>query len=133
MNDHVASKSKVKFLAWPYGIGYGIGLALVLGVVMYIVFRLSAMQGWQNDLTLLQARVEELEKLTRIMNESHSSRLDYLERTVYGDLLSKVMQPAPASPPVARFETWQLNREKELRARLDRLERWRLEHTREEQ
>jgi len=103
-------------------IGIIIGVNVVMGT--YIAVSLYAIQQWRVEIAGLQSEIRGLRETDVEIKRAASIRLDVIEHTLFGDVLVKLDTKATAAPN--RVETWQLNRDKELRNRLQRLEEWRL-------
>lgn len=104
---------------------------VVFGLIaggMYVALRLRATYTNQADVARLQAEVEAFHKLGGDRLRMIEERLESLEQTVYGQLEPAVSQPHPEPRPrVIREPPWSLNRDRELRERIRRLEMWRMQ------
>lgn len=106
-----------------------------LGVVLLVASGLMAasLLAFRVRVTYaLEAKVAQVESTHRELllqctskQTEIAQRLDTLERVLFGDVLPKVNQPR-IPPPTSRIESMMLRNEKELRARVEALERWRL-------
>lgn len=107
----------------------------VIGSLWVLAFALVAFWVWWTYKT----RVE-MEILKRTLDTHLSERvvtdkamqeqLDAFYRTLYTDPEAKAKTPAPIRQP-STVELWQRNRDKELRDRILRMERWRLDMERQ--
>ena len=107
-----------------------ISLAVVafISYETYVALRLRATYTNQADLARLRSELEDTRRrgggALRVMDQ----RISALETSVYGEL-----EPANAQHQdrprviVQPREQWSVNRERDLRERLERLERWRME------
>jgi hypothetical protein len=107
-----------------------VGAQLIGGT--FIVTRLRATYKMQTELQILKSQHEEVVKQNEAIKTDTAIRLDELERFLFGDVVEK-LQKAESKPVIApaQLQRWMVNRDKDLRDRLDRLERWRLEHDNE--
>jgi hypothetical protein len=110
--------------------------ALVIGTVTYVGLRLRATYEIRTEMGLLN------QKFNLVMADAESlhihieERLDAIEKFLFGDVLESLMTTkaqTPSAVPLPRptvVQLWQQNRDKELRERLDALER---HHLKDEQ
>jgi hypothetical protein len=68
----------------------------------------------------VNSEIVEMQKIHSSKMSEMSMRLDMLEKVLFGDVLSKI-----AAQPKG-IETWQQNRDREMRERISKLELWRL-------
>ncbi len=103
----------------------------------YVVLRIHVTYQIQRDLALLKASAAELAADKDSLRRDCAQRLDVLEQTLFGEVLPKQGRladvPQANTIRLSRIEVYQQNTNKELRARLERLERWRLDHVRGDQ
>ena len=105
-----------------------IAMALLVGAILiggtFVALKLHALYRVQLDMSALMADHTKLrEDLTR-QDALYSDRFDSLERVLFGDVVVKLMEkeakPVQAPP---RLQQWMVNRDKDLRERLERIER----------
>jgi hypothetical protein len=118
--DSEIGKPKRRVIWW-YGLCYGL---LIIGAVA-VVFHIRAARDLGLELTRLQVQVTGLADRNDLLQREAQERLTVIERTLFGDVVAKLDKPGGAAPQ-ARVELWQLNRDRDLRDRLARLEQWRL-------
>lgn len=110
---------------------------LFIGCVMlvtFVVLRIRVTYHVQQELALLRAEHKLLIDAITNNNTVCTERLNVVEQTLFGEVLPTqkrlVIEAAPAAPPhrvLSRIEIYQQNTNKELRARLESIERWRFE------
>lgn len=86
------------------------------GLCFYTLYRVRLEVG------LLQLAVEAHVKERQVKDEAWRAEFDNIYRTLYAPP-EKTSAPSPRKP--SYVETWQVNRDKELRDRITALERWR--------
>lgn len=104
--------------------------ALFMGYATYVGLRLKATYGMRTEVALLQQKVDEALTEREAAHAQVNTRLDEIERFLFGEVLASLMTTAP-QPPSERptpVQLWQRNRDKELRTRLDTLERLRVQN-----
>jgi hypothetical protein len=94
-------------------------------VATYVGLRLRTTYSLDYRITALQHEVETLAAQLKAMDRDITIRVSVLERVIYGQALPEIADVQNTPTPV---EVWQRNRDRLLRERLDRLERWRLDH-----
>lgn len=121
MLDNVASTHKERWHTIALFIG-GLIVGLLLIAVTFIVARIR-------DTYAIEARLVVLETIQQDKFTQHTtavadfdSRLDALERTIFGDVIPNVDK---VKAPL-RLEQLHFQNERELRQRVEQLERWRL-------
>lgn len=118
----LCSKVRHAFIVWLI-------LVSIIGFVTYTVLRIHVTYELQRDFALLKATNEQLLEQINLQDGQLRLRIDYLEQTVYGEIQPKQEELANLKAPAMRtskIEIDQQNANKEIRQRLDRLERWRL-------
>ena len=88
----------------------------VLGVEMYRLYRVRV------ELATLRVAYDTHVKERAVLDAGITKQLDMLYRTLYAPI--DLPTPQPRQP--SAVELWQVNRDKELRDRILRLEQWRL-------
>lgn len=101
-------------------------VALVIGYMTYVGLRLHATYVLRTELSLLEAKVDRNAIDAQTIHRHTEGRLDDIERLLFGDVLNSIQKPASRPSKPSAVELWQRNRDRELRARLDALERMRL-------
>ncbi len=101
-----------------------IGVAAILLTLAFIASRLHGTYALEAKLSRLEAAHHDLALTCGTSRGEVNRRLDAIERVLFGDVVPKVDQ-VPA-PPSLRLETSILNNQREFRARIEALERWRL-------
>ena len=101
----------------------------ISAVVLTLVFVAARIQ--KTD--MLEAKVAQLETLNNDMmlkctgvHDDFGARLDLVEQVLFGDIKPKVDRTATGKLPVSRIEATVISNERELRRRVEALERWRL-------
>lgn len=100
----------------------GLAIAFVLLGTTYMLARIRIVQRNSTELVALSAHLEALRMANDANLRDINNRLDEIERVLFGDVVEK-LEKRPPGPN--RIELWQQNRDKELRDRILRLERWR--------
>jgi hypothetical protein len=88
------------------------------GVRVYTSYRNTA------QLAILRTEFDEHVKTQRATDKSLQEWIKALDAAIYAPIPEKPVAPALRKPTAV--ELWQLNRDKELRERIQRLEQWRL-------
>lgn len=100
-------------------------IALAASMVTYNSFRINAVSRLSQQVVILQDEVKQQDRINAQRIEDLSARLDEIERILFGEVLAK-LEKVPKTP--SGIALWQKTRDQELRERISRLERWRLEH-----
>lgn len=104
----------------------GITLAVVVMVVLFIGVRMRETYAIEMKVNSLEAAERELAVTCAAVQGDIGQRLDTLERVLFGDVLPKVDRATAERPPALRADALMLRNERDLRARVEALERWRL-------
>ncbi len=122
MLDNAASTRKHDpWRVWLRRASIALGVALLVLGGLYGALRMQALSRLSAELVQLQADIERLQQQQDTQLTIAASRLDDLERTLFGDVVAKLEKTAPSGPN--RIELWQRNRDAELRRRIEVLER----------
>lgn len=112
--------------------GLMVGAGLI--VVAFIALRLRQTYVMEKDIALLHAEHAILTAKVDQVTTDTSFRLDGLERALFGDVLAKLeaqeaksKQDTQISTARTRLEQWMINRDNDMRKRIEALERFRLE------
>lgn len=112
---------------WLRLLPWALVAAVATSFIMYTALRLRVTYQLERDVAELRSTSEELARTIVALRSEAASRLDLIERTLFGEVAAKLKEPpTPATMPV---QPWQRNRDRELRDRILRLEEWRLQHT----
>ncbi len=115
---------------WVRAVIIGTVVVCVLSIGTYIGLRLRATYYTEYEVLKLRSEHETLQRDYRAVLERLDNRLSELEQSVYGQLepahTATEKQARPVVRPIPR-EIWAINRDKELRERIRRLELWRLQ------
>ncbi|HET9024818.1 MAG TPA: hypothetical protein VFN64_09615 [Burkholderiaceae bacterium] len=109
----------------------GLFVAVAILTALYVAIRFQAVQATATAVVELQIEQRELHATLRADIEDVEIRLVQIEKLLYGDVATKSAKNAKPPPPRSVvLEEWFQNQAKDLRARVERLERWRLETAR---
>jgi hypothetical protein len=97
-------------------------------VITYFGLRLRVTYNLSAEFAQLQAEHRDMMALSNQRLQELRARLDEMERVLFGDVLAKIEKTQKtATPKLPIPDVWQRNRDRELRDRLDALEKWRLQ------
>jgi hypothetical protein len=96
----------------------------------YVSLRLRVTYRLQYSVARVSDELRAYKNSSDLIHESLAVRLDNLERAIYADLLNLPKGEAVKSGKPPSVEQWQINRDQELRKRIQQLEQWRLEEER---
>lgn len=124
-SDVSISKHRYWIYFWRGVIALMFGLYLIMGVFLLLHFRNEA--KLRIEVAVLAAQIAEVRQLQDAQAKDESSRLDDIERTLWGDVVARLDHQQSHGPN--RIVLWQRNRDRELRQRILSLEQrvWRLE------
>jgi len=111
--------------AWRFSVLF---LGIVLGIVLvggtFITLRLRETYRMQSDLVKLMSDHGTLQGEVMRLEKAYGERFDDLERVLFGDVVAKLLkeEPKPVQAPL-RLQNWMMNRDKDMRERLERIER----------
>ena len=114
---------------WLRIILISLGVVAFISYETYVALRLRATYFNQAEIVRLRADLDDTKRrgggALRVLDQ----RISALESSVYGELEPANAQHQDRSPRVIvqPREQWSVNRERDLRQRLERLERWRME------
>lgn len=111
-------------IQWLYRTAVGMTMGLLLVSIVYTTIRINNLSRLGQELSRVQGEIDIIRMRHESMISDANSRLDSIERVLYGDVVAKLQKV----PQATRLEVWQQNREKELRERINQLERWRNRH-----
>ena len=106
-----------------------IAVALLVGFVLiggaYCAFRLRALYTFQTDVATFVIENRNAHEKVETEVTNIEARLNNLERILFGDMIAQLEKNAKTlKPPAPNWvELWQKNRDKELRDRINALER----------
>jgi hypothetical protein len=111
-------------------------VALLFGYVTYVGLRLRATYNLATEVGLLRQKYDQVLIDATSIHVHIEERLDKMERFLFGDVLESLQKTGAAppkttpstTPPSTSIQVWQRTRDKELRDRLDMLERLRLKN-----
>jgi hypothetical protein len=104
-------------------------LLFSVGAVTFVIVRLQAVERLQTENLRLSAEVADLKRQLSMRIESVAGRIAPVEQMVYGTLAPELSVNASPDKPTLVLSAparWQVNRDRELRARILALETWRL-------
>ncbi len=105
-----------------------VAAAVVIAVswTVYVAMRIRVTYISQHQIVQLTNDFDAWREASLVYREDMARRLNELERYVYGGPLP-VASPGPQAPRPSRpsVQQWQLNRDAELRKRIEALEAWR--------
>jgi hypothetical protein len=99
-------------------------LILQAGFDLYAGLRLHTTYQNSSEIALLRTEFDDHLKTDKVLYAAMQEWLKAIDAALYAPIPEKPV-PAATRKPTA-VETWQLNRDKELRERINRLEQWRL-------
>ena len=109
----------------PWRIVFVLTIGLTILTLVFIALRLRVTYVLQQQLDAYEAAQASGHADLDARLESLTKRLDDIERVLFGDVVPSIAAKTPTPPrPVA--QPWRA--EKEIRERLEALERWRLTH-----
>lgn len=103
-----------------------LGASLIVATAIFVAFRLKETYALERQLAQVESTHRDLVLKCAATQTEITQRFDTIERVLFGDVLPKVDAATAAKPPAMRLEAMMLRNEKELRARVEALERWRL-------
>jgi hypothetical protein len=97
------------------------GLAIILAAALSLWFAQWRYATYRNTtgLALVQNMLQAEIARSRVIDDAFRAELKDIQRTLYTEPESKLRQPS-------MLEAWSINRDNELRARIKRLEEWRM-------
>jgi hypothetical protein len=107
--------------------------AIVIALVTfstYVSLRLRVTYRLQYSVARVGDELRAYKNSSDLIHESLAVRLDNLERAIYADLLNLPKGEAVKSARPPSVDQWQINRDQELRKRIQQLEQWRLDEER---
>jgi len=124
-NDASTNKrwNTVKHTATLIGGGLSVGALLI--ALTFAVIRLRDTYVLETRVNQLDGTVQNVLLQRTVILADLDARLDLLERAMFGDIIPKMDRKATTQPE-SRLEALLLQNDKELRERIQRLERWRL-------
>lgn len=105
---------------WIWRVGVALVLCLWAIVGLEAAFSIRVIYTNAAQIAEVNSEIVEMQKIHSSKMSEMSMRLDMLEKVLFGDVLSKI-----AAQPKG-IETWQQNRDREMRERISKLELWRL-------
>ena len=117
--------SHVSYKRWVLMGLAGVGLSTVLMWFVFVSVRVRQVYAFESKVSELQSANRELLLNCTAHTLEEAERINNLERVLFGDVVPKVEKP-PAALPATRIEALMLRNERELRQRVEALERWRL-------
>jgi hypothetical protein len=122
MPETVATERQVRIIIAV--VGLMVAFVLVVGAV--VVLRVRVTYDLQSQFNQHRIEHEQLTTVSAVQNRDVIARVDSLERVLFGDVVTKLMEQEnktkPIAPPV-RLQQWMVNRDKDMRERLERIER----------
>lgn len=127
MLGNVASTNDRPILPRPWRIVFVLTIGLTLLTLAFIALRLRVTYVLQHQLDAYEAAQISGHMALDVQLESLTKRLDDIERVLFGDVVPSIAaKTKTTTPPRPVAQPWRT--EREIRERLEALERWRLSH-----
>ena len=123
MLGNAVSTNDRPILPRPWRIVFVLTIGLTILTLTFIALRLRVTYVLQRQLDAYEAAQIGGHREIDVRLESLTKRLDDIERVLFGDVVPSIAAKTPPRPVV---QPWKA--EKELRERIEALERWRLSH-----
>lgn len=126
MPDNAASIHS-RWAIWWHGLALivaALGVGAVLITMIFLILRAQTTYALESRFIQLESACRDQHAQQAAAIADMDNRLDLLERTIFGDVIPKIDKSKGATVPM--LEELHFRNERELRQRVERLERWRL-------